>query len=79
MRFLGEGIVKVALSAGEEITAIGELMQRYRNVPMSFADACLVRMSEVHAQATILTLDEDLRIYRKNGRQVIPLFIPPGR
>lgn len=55
---------------------IQKLMTRYRSVPMSFADACLVRMSELMAQGTIFTLDRDFRIYRKSRDQVIPLLMP---
>lgn len=43
---------------------------------MSLVDACLVRMAEQHAQSKVFTLDQDFRIYRKHGRQVIPLLIP---
>jgi len=51
-------------------------MMRYSNVPMSFADACLVRMSEQYSDAVILTLDSDFRIYRRNKRQNIAVIIP---
>lgn len=43
---------------------------------MSLADACLVRMAENYDEAAMLTLDQDFTIYRKNGRQVIPLIAP---
>jgi predicted nucleic acid-binding protein len=46
---------------------------------MSLADACLVRMSELHEAASIVTLDGDFRLYRRRGRQAIPLLIPDGR
>ncbi len=59
-----------------EAAAIGELMARYANVPMSFADACLVRMSEVIPATVVLTLDRDFTIYRKHHRQDIPLLMP---
>ena len=52
------------------------LLRRYRDTPMSFADACLVRMAEIHADAVVFTTDSDFRIYRKNGRQAIPLIVP---
>ena len=55
---------------------VADLMRRYENVPMSLADACLVRMSEQQPAAKILTLDADFRVYRKLGRQVIPLISP---
>lgn len=52
------------------------LMRKYADVPMSLADACLVRMAEVTLHSTVLTLDRDFKVYRKHGRQVIPLIIP---
>lgn len=51
-------------------------MIKYTNVPMSFADACLVRMAEQYLNSTILTLDSDFRVYRKNGNQIIPVIMP---
>jgi predicted nucleic acid-binding protein len=58
--------------------SIQALIRKYSNVPMSVADACLVLMAEQIPSSSVLTLDGDFRIYRKNGRQVIPL-IAPGR
>jgi len=47
---------------------------------MDFADACLVRMSELYRQSRVFTVDTQFRdIYRRNGRQVIPTLLPPGR
>jgi len=43
---------------------------------MSLADACLVRLSEIHMAAEVLTLDSDFRIYRRHGNKVIPLRTP---
>jgi predicted nucleic acid-binding protein len=43
---------------------------------MSLADACLVRMAERYPSGVVMTLDRDFRIYRKNGRQVIPTRMP---
>ncbi|MBE0544896.1 MAG: hypothetical protein IH623_26455 [Verrucomicrobia bacterium] len=51
-------------------------MRRYRNVPMSLADATLVRLSELHRDCRVFTLDADFRIYRRHGNKVIPVLIP---
>ena len=59
-----------------EAVAVEKLMDRYRNVPMSLADACLVRMSELHREALVVTLDEHFKIYRRGDRQVIPAVMP---
>jgi predicted nucleic acid-binding protein len=58
---------------------VAALMRRYAGVPMSLADACLVRMSELARDGVVLTLDGDFRIYRRHRRQRIPLLLPPGR
>ncbi len=59
-----------------ELAAVSQIMLRYENVPMSLADACLVRMAELHRDPAVFTLDSDFRINRKNRRQVIPLVFP---
>jgi predicted nucleic acid-binding protein len=45
---------------------------------LDFADACLVRMTEMHERSRVFTTDYHFRIYRRNGRQIIPLLAPPG-
>jgi predicted nucleic acid-binding protein len=52
------------------------LIDKYDDVPMSLADACLVRMSELAADPLVLTTDADFRIYRRNGRQMIACLLP---
>jgi predicted nucleic acid-binding protein len=52
------------------------LLQKYAQMPMSLADACLVRMTETRADAVLLTTDADFRIYRRHSRQVIPCVMP---
>jgi hypothetical protein len=59
----------------QQLTETIRLIGRYQDTPMSFADACLVRMAELRDKAIILTTDTDFQIYRKRGRQVIPLLI----
>jgi uncharacterized protein len=56
--------------------AVLKLLEKYSQVPMSFADACLVRMTEVVNDPTLLTTDADFRIYRRHGRQTIPCMLP---
>ena len=71
--------VTVGFSLDAQAERIAFLMRKYAAVPMSVADACLVRMSEEVHGSTILTLDADFRTYRRNGRQIIPLMIPDDR
>ena len=60
----------------EEIAAVAALMDRYADVPMSLADACLVRMAELHHGGRVLTLDGDFRVYRMHGRAEVPAILP---
>ena len=53
-------------------------MHRYRNVPMSLADACLVCMAEENRGSRIFTLDSDFSIYRLHGRAAARLIKPEG-
>ena len=51
-------------------------VERYKNVPMSFADACLVRMTEIERDSLVFTTDRDFLTYRRNRRERIPLISP---
>jgi uncharacterized protein len=52
------------------------LMQKYADVSMSLADACLVRMTESLPDPVLLTTDTDFRIYRRHSRQAVPVVMP---
>jgi uncharacterized protein len=73
---LERGVIRIALAVQEQQADLRALMHRYRNRPMSLADACLVRLSELHASAEVLTLDSDFRVYRRHGNKVIPVRMP---
>ena len=60
----------------EHSTEILDNVERYKNVPMSFADACLVRMTEIKRDSLVFTIDRDFLTYRRNGRERIPLIAP---
>jgi len=65
-----------AFDVDDHIEPVLALMRKYANVPASFADACLVRMTEVLADPVLLTTDSDFRIYRRHGRQAVPCVLP---
>jgi uncharacterized protein len=70
------GVIRIALDVQEEQADLRALMHRYRNRPMSLADACLVRLAELHTSGEVFTLDSDFRIYRRHGNKVIPVLMP---
>lgn len=73
---VSRGIIEVPFHLGTEVDSVRKLMTRYASVPMSLADACLVRMTEMDGRATVLTLDSDFKVYRRNGRQTVPIIMP---
>ena len=68
--------VVASFNLDDNVAAVAAFMQKYESVPMSFADACLVRMSETMADPLILTTDSDFRVYRRHSRQMIPVLCP---
>ena len=72
-------LVRVSFSLEGEIEPVARLLTRYASVPMTLADACLVRMSELHSEAVVLTTDQDFRVYRRHGAKSFPRRCPSGQ
>jgi predicted nucleic acid-binding protein len=73
---LERAIVRVDFSFSDQLAETLRLLRRYDDTPISFADACVVRMAEQIQGAVVFTTDSDFRTYRKNGRQIIPVIMP---
>ena len=69
-------LILIPFQLEEEAGALRRLLRRYRNVPMSLADASLVRLSELYEDCQVLTLDSDFLIYRRFDRRPIPVLMP---
>lgn len=76
LEMVENGLLKVEFALSDDIEAVRLLRQKYRDIPMSLADACLVRMAEKFDDHAICTLDSDFTVYRKHGRHPIPLITP---
>jgi predicted nucleic acid-binding protein len=76
--FLQNGALSIAFRIEEHVRDLGKLLRKYRDTPMSFADACVVRMAEIHERHAVLTFDSDFSIYRKHGRVPLSLIYPAG-
>ena len=59
-----------------DVESVLKLLHKYKDVPMSLADACLVRMTETLPDPVILTTDSDFRIYRRHSRHMVPCMMP---
>ncbi len=74
--FLSRDLLVVDFTLSANLKSLGKLIRKYRDLPMSLADACLVRMAEIHPTAVVLTLDQHFNIYRKQTRQPIAAMMP---
>jgi predicted nucleic acid-binding protein len=76
MNLLETEILHIPFCLSDEVVAIRQFLIRYQSVPMSLADACLVRMAELYSECSVLTLDSDFNIYRKNRDRLIATITP---
>ena len=76
LKLVSSGVLQIDFSLQIQIEAVETLIKKYADVPMDFADACLVRMSELIENSIVFTVDGDFHIYRKHGRKNIDLIIP---
>lgn len=75
---LTRDVLRTDFRIDTERLALRTLLTKYASVPMSLADACLVRMTELDPRAEVATLDGDFRVYRRSGRLAIRLITPDG-
>ena len=73
---LENGALRIAFSVAEQVAELHSLHRKYRDRPMSLADACIVRMAELNERHVVFTLDADFMIYRKHGREPLALIHP---
>ena len=76
LELLERGLLAIPFRLEDEFRAIKILLGKYKNIPMSLADGCLVRMAEQISDSIVFTLDSDFKIYRKNRRKVTPTIMP---
>ena len=70
------GAVVTDFDMAHEARALQGLLRQYSDQPMDLADACLVRMAELHSDCQVITVDSDFHIYRKHGQYPIPVIMP---
>lgn len=76
LRLLERRIIRLDFVLDDHRADVFRLLRKYADGPMSTADACLVRMAELADASQVFTTDRDFLVYRRKGRQVIPLLAP---
>jgi predicted nucleic acid-binding protein len=74
--WIDQGVLRLAFDFSEQQAETLALLEKYRDTPMDFADACLVRMSETQRKCKVWTIDSDFKFYRRNNRQMVPVLAP---
>jgi predicted nucleic acid-binding protein len=78
LSLIEDGMLQVSFEIPKHQKRLAELAERYQDRQPDLADLCLIRMSELFPQYTVITVhEEDFRIYRRNNRETIPLLCPP--
>jgi predicted nucleic acid-binding protein len=77
LELIDDGLLQVAFDLEENREQLRELAVRFADRRPDLADLCLIRMSELYPHHTIITVDADFRVYRRNKREAIPLLTPP--
>jgi len=71
------GLLVSRLDTQSAAPRLAQLVKKYADHPMDFADACLVYMAEQTSDCKIVTIDrDDFTVYRRHGREPIPLILP---
>lgn len=77
LELLERRLIKLDFDCAKHLSQLASLAERYADRKPDFADLCLIRMSELHAKHSVITVDGDFRIYRRNKREMIPVNCPP--
>lgn len=76
----GDLVLDTAFVLSLELSQVTSLAEKYADRPMDLADACIVRVSELHDRCKVWTVDRaDFQTYRRNSRQSVPCEFPPDR
>lgn len=76
---LRDNVVRVAFDCASHVEHLHALARRYADRKPDLADLCLIRMSELYPRHTLITVDDDFRVYRRNKREAIPILCPPKK
>jgi uncharacterized protein len=80
LQMIDDGLVRSVFSMNENLLQLRALARRYQDRIPDLADLCLIRLSELNPNLSVITTDvADFRIYRRNKREVIPLISPPRK
>lgn len=75
IEWVHRGAVEIQNIENSDFGRLKELTEKYRDLPMDFADSCLVYLAEKLDLNTIATIDRDFSIYRIKGRRKFKIIL----
>ncbi len=75
LEWVHRGAVEIHNIENIDFKRLRELTEKYRDLPMDFADSCLVYLAEKLNLNTIATIDRDFTIYRIQGRRKFKIIL----
>lgn len=75
LEWISRGGVEIYEIQNKDFLRLKELTEKYRDLPMDFADSCLVYIAEQLNINTIATIDRDFTIYRIKGRKKFEIVL----
>jgi uncharacterized protein len=74
------GEIVLSFDLAGQAASVLALLRKYADQHIDLADACIVRMAELARDCRVVTVDRaDFSVYRRNGRDLIPIIAPPAR
>jgi len=70
-----DGTFQIPYQVMGRTAILARLLSKYADVPMAFADACLVDLADELGTGRILTLDDDFRVYRWGRNRPFDLLL----
>ena len=75
LEWISRGAVEIHNIENNDFKRLKDLTEKYRDLPMDFADSCLVYMAEKFNINTIATIDRDFTIYRIKGKKTFKTIL----
>ncbi len=75
LEWIYRGAVEIYNIENNDFKRLRALTEKYRDLPMDFADSCLVYLAEKLNLNTIATIDRDFTIYRIQGRRKFKIIL----
>jgi predicted nucleic acid-binding protein len=75
LEWVSRGAIEVHNIQNPDFKRLKELTEKYRDLPMDFADSCLVLLAEKLDINVIATIDRDFSIYRIKGKKKFKVIL----